>query len=131
MGFKLFVIILIGLLGNVVNAKDKVVAVNYYKNIFGNIHKNPSNYSSILTTLACGHPVKILEAAVVTSSKWKKVKVGPHVGYIIRNYLDDKKPTCFQDRYPYFFDGIGVSITELYYWGKLYDQYSTGRSKVK
>ena len=113
--------------------KEKTLRIVYYKNLFGHIHKNPSRYSQSLSTISCGHPIKILglEGKEIQSGDFSKVKVGPYVGYIDRKYLSSRKRQCFQDRYPRFFDNIGLSLSDMYYWGKLYDQYVYGRSTVQ
>lgn len=112
---------------------EKTLRVAYYKNLFGHIHKNASRYSQSLSTISCGHPIKVLgvKGQEVQSGDFYKVKVGPYVGFIDRKYLSSKKQNCFQDRYPRFFDNIGLSLSDMYYWGKLYDQYVYGRSAVQ
>lgn len=114
-------------------SSEKSVRVSYYNNLFGHIHKNASRYSQSLSTIGCGHPIKILgvKGEEISSGEFYKVKVGPYVGFIDKKYLSSKKPTCFQDRYPRFFDNVGLSLTDMYYWGKLYDQYAYGRSTVQ
>ncbi len=120
-------------LGLSLQAKEVSLRVAYYKNLFGHIHKNASRYSQSLSTIGCGHPIKILgvKGREIVSGDFNKVKVGPYKGYIDKKYLVRKKPQCFQDRYPRFFDNIGLSLTDMYYWGKLYDQYIYGRSQVQ
>lgn len=117
----------------------KLLRVEYYKPMFGHIHRNPSRYSSSMSTISCGHPVKIYklenkkggQAQIEFNEDWNFVKVGPYEGYIRKEYLSRKKPQCFQDKYPKFFDEIGLELADLYYWGKLYDQYIQGKSRVK
>ena len=77
--------------------------------------------------------LKVMGNTEVSSSgvSFLKVKVGPYVGYISKGYLRGKKPECFADEFPRFFDNLNLSLTDMYYWGKLYDQYITGRSRVK
>ena len=118
---------------SVLSKKETTVKVVYYKNLFGHIHKNPSRYSQSLSTISCGHPIKILgvKGQEIQSGDFSKVKVGPYVGYIDRKYLSSRKKECFQDRYPRFFDNIGLTLSDMYYWGKLYDQYVYGRSTVQ
>jgi hypothetical protein len=114
-------------------AKKAPERVLYFSKLFGHIHKNPSRYSQSLSTIGCGHPTKVIGNTEVSSSgvSFLKVKVGPYVGYISKIYLRSKKPQCFADDYPRFFDNLNLSLTDMYYWGKLYDQYITGRSRVK
>lgn len=115
------------------SAADKVARIVYFKKLFGHIHKNPSRYSQSLSTIGCGHPIKILvnNGREEYGKGFYKVKVGPYEGYISKLYLNDKKPLCFQDKYPRFFDNLELSLTDMYYWGKLYDQYVYGRSTIQ
>ena len=62
---------------------------------------------------------------------WNYVKVGMHKGYVKRDVLRSKRPLCFQDMYPKFFDSFDLDLSELYYWGRLYGQYIQGRSRVR
>lgn len=108
--------------------KAEYVGLKYYKNIFGHVHQNPSRYSNSLTTISCGHPVKVYANP---KKHWSRVKVGPHSGFIEKNFLLNKRPKCFQDNYPRFFDQFTLDISELYYWGRLYDHYVQGKSRVQ
>ncbi len=137
-------------------SKAKVLSIAYYVNFYGTVHQNPNKYSGVQTTIACGHPVKIIEDSVSvekilnTQSKteqkdalsdvkplpddeiknWHRVLVGPYEGYILRDFLSNSRPECFQDIYPKFFENLELDITELYYWGRLYDQILTGKSRM-
>ena len=104
--------------------KAKPERVLYFTKLFGHIHKNPSRYSQSLSTIGCGHPIKVMGNTEVSSSgvSFLKVKVGPYVGYISKGYLRGKKPECFADEFPRFFDNLNLSLTDMYYWGKLDDQ---------
>jgi len=119
-------------------AKKEVVGIFYLKNLFAHLHQNPNRYSASLTTLACGHPIKVLQirqeglpAETVFNSSWNYVSVGPYEGYIKASFLSSSKPECFQDKYPKFFDNFDLDLSELYYWGRLSDLYYFGKSKVK
>ncbi len=112
--------------------------IQYSKEIFGHVHQNPSRYSASLTTISCGHPIKVVtlkypdgrEESMV-DGKWLPVSVGPYDGYVAADSLSEKRPDCFQDRYLKFFDAFGMELSELYYWGRLNDQYVTGKSRVR
>lgn len=117
-------------------SKKKYVGLLYYKNMFGHIHQNTSNYSTSLSTLSCGHPVKIYKkqyksghTQIIFNETWNMVKVGPYEGYIQTDFLSKTKVKCFQDKYPKFFDEMKLEISDMYYWGRLYDQFVTGSSK--
>lgn len=139
---KLFLLLVLPLLllGPVVMSKSKkeILRVAYFQPTFGHVHRNPTRYSSSLTTISCGQPIKVYKLiskngrpVTVFSKNWNYVKVGPYEGYIDQKYLTETKPDCFQDRYPKFFDSLGLDLTELYYWGRLYDQYVFGKSRVR
>ena len=103
-------------------------AIKYFNQIYGHVHLNPSQYSESLTTIACAHPVKIINEL---KGPWVNVTVGAHTGHIRDNFLTSSKPNCFQDRYPKFFSQFEFSLSELYYWGRLSDQYIMGKSTAK
>lgn len=121
-----------------VDGVKKIERVAYYKELFGHIHRNATKYSQSLSTITCGHPVKIYSVKhknghveSVFNKDFYLVKVGPYEGFIHRFNLVDSKPNCFQDKYPRFFDHLELSLTDMYFWGKLHDQYEIGKSKVK
>jgi len=117
--------------------KKAVSDVQYFRQTFGVVHQNPSRYSSALTTISCGHPIKILRLLdakgkeFIPNDDWVFAKIGAYEGFVLREYLGKQKGGCFQDRYPKFFDSFEMDVSELYYWGRLNDQYVTGKSKVR
>ncbi len=128
LGFLLFVLFLSSSF-----AKTEVSRVVYFNHLFGHVHKNPSRYSQSLSTLECGHPVKVLKEKghEIISGNYLKVQVGPYIGHIDKIYLSPKKEKCFSDKYPKFFNDLNLSITDMFYWGKLNDQYVQGKSKIQ
>lgn len=104
------------------------VGVRYFIYPFGNLHQNASQYSTALTTIACNHPVKVFDQRM---GNWIRVQVANQVGYLPEESLSAKQVNCFQDRYPRFFDLFEFSPSDLYYWGRLYDQFIVGKSRVK
>jgi hypothetical protein len=119
--------------------KKSVIGVKYFKEMMGNIHQNPSRYSQVLTTISCNHPVKVMkevskdgkEFILYGEDNWNLVTVGPYEGYVMTDYLSDKKNECFEEDYSKFFDGLNLDINDLYYWARLYDQYVQGKTKVR
>jgi hypothetical protein len=119
--------------------KKAIVGISYFSKPMGNVHQNPSRYSLILTTISCNHPVKVMketstdgkEFVLYAEDKWNLVTVGPYEGYIMAEYLSDKKTECFEEEYSKFFDGLNLGVNELYYWARLYDQYVQGKSQVR
>jgi len=116
----------------------KVERVMYYKYMFGHLHQNPSKYSTSLTTISCGHPLKIYSVKtgsqkprMVFNKEWNFVKAGPYEGYIRDTQLSSKKPICFQDKYPKFVDQFEMEISDMYNWGRLYDLYLYKRTRVR
>lgn len=111
--------------------KNTVVGVFYFNQIFGHVHSSPLKGASSLTTIGCGHPVRVMTNNKSKISKeWFMVKIGPHDGFIMRKYLSTKRTKCFQEKYPRFFTGLNLDLSELYYWGKLNDQFVEGKSMV-
>lgn len=139
MNFK-FLLITIFIALKPVWAQEKrvVVKVMYFNEMMGNVHQNTSRYSQTLTTISCNHPVKVQKVVGADkkeqmnfgNGEWLAVNVGPYEGYLLSSLLSDKKQECFQDRFPKFFDEMQLSLTDLYYLGRLNDQYMTGKSKA-
>lgn len=102
----------------------------YFKHFLGHVHESPDRDSASQTTLQCSHSVKILNTATPISG-WMYTQVGEDKGFIQSDFLTNKRPDCFQEKYPRFYVEIGLDITEMYHWGKLYDHYSMGKSKIK
>lgn len=119
--------------------KRSMIGIKYFSQTMGNVHQNPSRYSTVLTTISCNHPVKVMketskdgkEFSLYGEDKWNLVTVGPYVGYVMTDFLTDKKNECFEEEYPKFFDGLNLDINDLYYWARLNDQYIQGKSKVR
>lgn len=117
---------------NTVSTDEKVVGIFYFKPIFGHVHQASQRTSASLTTIQCSHPVKVIESSKVSvSSEWAYVQVADHRGFILKDYLVTKRPECFQGKYPKFFDGLNLDLSELYYWGRLYDHYYHGETRVQ
>lgn len=119
--------------------KKSFIGIKYFSQIMGNVHQNPSRYSQVLTTVTCNHPLKVMketssdgkDMVLFGDGIWNLVSVGPYVGYVMTDYLSEKKQECFQEEYSKFFDGLNLDINDLYYWARLYDQYVQGKSKVR
>ena len=118
--------------------KKSVVRIAFLKKMFGHVHQNPSRYSTAVTTISCGHPVKIYKvtessghSSETFNKNFKFIKVGPYDGYILKNLLTSSRPKCFQDKYPRFFDHFEMDISEMYNWGRLNDLYLLKRTRVR
>lgn len=111
---------------------EKVVGIFYMKPLFGHVHQSSVRTSASLTTIQCAHPVKVLESTKVSVSReWAYVQVADYRGFIMKQFLSEKKPDCFQGKYPKFFDTLNMDLSELYYWGRLYDHYVQGETRVQ
>lgn len=108
----------------------KVVGTYYFVPFYGHLHQNPSDYSQSQTTLACGHPVKLLVNEGAGRGVWDLVETAGKKGYVQSRYLSASRPTCFERKYPEFVHKMELRIEDLYYWGKLYDQYSYAEVKL-
>lgn len=115
-----------------VSTDEKVVGVFYMKPLFGHVHQSSVRTSASLTTIQCAHPVKVIESSKVSVSKeWAYVQVADYRGFVLKDYLSEKKPECLQGKYPKFFDSLNMDLSELYYWGRLYDHYVQGETRVQ
>lgn len=111
---------------------EKVVGVFYMTPMFGHVHQSSVRTSASLTTIQCAHPVKVIESSKVSvSAEWAYVQVASYKGFILKQYLSEKKPDCLQGKYPKFFDALDMDLAELYYWGRLYDHYVQGETRVQ
>lgn len=110
---------------------EKVVGIFYFKPLFGHVHQSSVKTSASLTTIQCSHPLKVIESTKVSASPdWAYVQVADHRGFVLKQYLSEKRPECFQGKYPKYFDGLNLDLSELYYWGRLYDHYIAGETRV-
>lgn len=110
---------------------EKTVGVYYFKPMFGHIHQSATRTSASLTTIQCSHPVKVLESTKVSvDPAWSYVNVADYKGFIMKEFLSEKRPECFQGKHPKFFDAMNLDLAELYYWGRLYDQFITGETRI-
>lgn len=111
---------------------EKVVGVFYMKPLFGHVHQSAVRTSASLTTIQCAHPVKVIESSKVSvSPEWAYVQVADYHGFILKQFLSESKPDCIQGKYPKFFDSLNMDLSELYYWGRLYDHFIQGETRVQ
>lgn len=114
-----------------VTSADAQVGRLYYTNFLGHLHENPSKDSTSLTIIQCSHSVQVLKSSKNAPAGWMKVKVGSDSGYVQSRFLSIKRPGCLQEKYPKFYTSFKLTLSEMYYWGRLYDQYLQGESKIK
>lgn len=116
----------------------KQIGVEYLTAPYAHIHQNPNRFSAALTTISCAHPLRIYSLSYGKDSKplevfnkeWRFVKAGPYEGYVRTSFLAATKPECFQDKYSKFFESLELEVADMYYWGRLYDLYDYGHTKV-
>ena len=111
-------------------AAQEVVARKYFNEFLGHVHKNPSQDSTSLTIVQCQHSVKILKKDNVPDG-WMFAMVGEDKGYIETRFLSSKRPECFQEKYPKFYQTFNLDLSEMYFWGKLSDHYLQGRTQAQ
>ena len=107
---------------------SKNLGTYYLRPIFGHLHVAPKKFSASVMTTYCGKPVKISKE--IPQSKWGEVEVSNRKGFILKSFLSNKKPLCFQKKYEKFLSSLNLDTTEQYYWARLYDQYILGKSKI-
>ncbi|MCY4644859.1 MAG: hypothetical protein OXB88_09600 [Bacteriovoracales bacterium] len=105
----------------------------YFSKFFGHLYQFPSVGSPSLKTLSCGQRVAVysIENKHKKGLKWKQVKTEGVEGHIQSIHLQKKRPLCFQSRYPKFFNALNLSVTEMYYFGRLNDLYLNSVPKRK
>ena len=113
--------------------KDSLEGVFYVSSLYGHIYQLPSIHSMALTTVACGHPVKVYSMKEKNRDKrdWRKVKTVGLQGYMELKSLKTQKIICLQNQYPKFFNSLDLTASEMYYLGRLPSLYVEGRSKVR
>jgi hypothetical protein len=120
------------LYADTVSTDEKVVGIYYFTPTFGHVHQSAVRTSASLTTIQCSHPLKVIESSKVSiGAEWAYIEVAEYRGFVLKEFLSEKRPDCFQGKYPKFFDAINLDLAELYYWGRLNDQLIHGESRVK
>lgn len=109
-------------------AKDEVVGKLYFSRFMGHIHKIPADLSASVTTIQCAQALKVLKETEPKEG-WLLVNIGEDKGYVRSKHLNTKRPSCFQERYPRFYQKQNFDMTELYFWGRLVDHFIEGESK--
>ncbi len=101
----------------------QVVGLFYLNRTFAHLHQSPQPSSLSLTTIACGHPLKVLKTQKENGKEWFYTEVGAHKGYISEDFISSIKPECLQSQYPAFFNSLNLDLAQMYYWGRLNDQF--------
>lgn len=108
--------------------------IRYLSKTYAHLHQNPSRFSQSMSTIICGHPLRVIKTLPPKTSLpkgWLYLKAGPYKGFMRESFLSKGKARCPQDQYPRFFDQLDLSVTEMYYWGRLSDQFEEGRSTAR
>ena len=91
----------------------------FIKKNFVILGQNPRPSSNPISILSCGSKVKVMYQKNKTLKNWSFVNVGPFEGYIKEQLLVKKKPQCFEDRFPKFYNSFKIKLSEMYYWARL------------
>lgn len=114
------------------STEERIVGVYYFTPTFGHVHQSAVKTSPSLTTIQCSHPLKVIESSKVSvGAEWAYVQVADYRGFVLKSFLAEKRPSCFQGKYPKFFDAFNLDLAELYYWGRLSDHFIQGVTRVK
>lgn len=110
-------------------AANKQAGRLYFQNFMGHVHKEPKDSSASLTAIQCAQSVQVMENPLKAPPRgWAYIKAGEDTGYIRMSQLGEKRPTCFQEKYPKFYNSLNLDISDYYYWGRLSDHYIEGES---
>jgi len=130
----LFFLILISS-SNVFGAQVPAIKDVYFNLFSGHLHQVANPQSTSLKVLSCGDILKVIsnEKEVTTPSKfnWSKLQTASHIGYVRQEFLSTELPNCFNNKYLKFVEQFKMELTDRYNWGRLYDHYVLGKSKVK
>jgi hypothetical protein len=120
------------LVSSITYARVRKKTVVYYKKTYGHIHELANKYSPSLTTIACGHPMAFIrEKEDKVGKLWVKVVASNIKGYVDLKHISKTRPVCPQRLYPKFWNSLNMDVSELYYWGRLYDQFIEGNSNIR
>lgn len=130
----LFFLILISF-SNSFAAQVPVIKDVYFNLFSGHLHQGPNPQSTSLKVLNCGDRFKVItnekEGATPTKFSWIKLQTASYIGYVRKEFLSDEPPKCYSDKYLKFVEQFKLEVTDKYNWGRLYDQYVLGKSRVK
>lgn len=120
-----------------VKVTTKVAKLGYVSSMFAQLYSGPNRDMEIYTTLECGHPVKILSRSdgkteeMIFGRGWYLIKAAGHEGFVQARFVSESKVTdCFNQQYPKYYDALNLTISEMYYWGRLKNVYNYGESKA-
>jgi hypothetical protein len=118
------------------NATSLPVVNDLYFTLFsGHLHQGPNAQSTSLKILNCGDKLKVItsDKEEKTNSKfeWVKLQTGNYIGFVRKDFISNDQPSCFNNKYLKFVEKFNLEITDKYNWGRLYDNYVWGKSKVK
>ncbi len=130
----LFFLILISFVN--IFADQVPVIKDVYFNLFsGHLHQVPNPQSTSLKVLNCGDRLKVVtnekEGVASTKFSWSKLQTASYIGYVRKEFLSEEPPKCFSNKYLKFVEQFKLELTDKYNWGRLYDQYVLGKSRVK
>jgi hypothetical protein len=130
----LFFLILISL-SNIFAAQTPAIKDVYFNLYSGHLHQGPNPQSTSLKVLSCGDILKVIpnekEETPHSKFNWNKLQTASYVGYVRQEFLSAEPPNCFNNKYLKFVEQFKLELTDKYNWGRLYDQYVLGKSKVK
>ncbi len=110
-------------------SENKYIGTFFVKEIFVHLHQGPSKSTTSLTTLSCGQSLRIWEKKSDPKG-WFYTKVGVYKGHVHVSHLSLKKEKCFQEKYEKFFNSLNLDLSDMYYFGRLYDRYIQTNSNL-
>jgi hypothetical protein len=110
--------------------KSQFSSVMYFDKMYGSVHEVANINSYSLTTIGCGHPVRVYKDNDGFSQEFLKVKIAQYKGYVLKAHLSLKRPECFSKKYSRFTNTIDLDLSDLFYWGRIYDQFRMGKTPL-
>lgn len=115
-----------------VHGAEKNIGKLYYQGFMGHLHEEASDSSASMTALQCAHAVNLVEKdGVSVPAGWRYAKVGEDYGFIRSRFLGEKRPDCFQEKYPKYYNNLNLDLSDFYYWGRLSDHWIEGESLAR
>jgi hypothetical protein len=105
-------------------------SIYYFNQMFGHILETPQPNAASVSTIPCQFPLR-MSTTQSENDLWHRVEAQDLKGFVLKEYLSSSKVDCFQEKYPKFFEQLNLDVSEMYYWGRLYQNFSLGKSEVQ
>ncbi len=113
-----------------VNTELAPTGVIWFAKTYGQMKPWPGPLDEGLLTVSCGQSLETYSSDQIPANH-VFVGVSGQKGLLLQEDTLEKRPICPQSQYPRFTKGLGLTLMDVYYWGRLGDMVIRGRSKAK